>query len=43
MKNCAFCGVEIDPNDFNACDECYEIAITEPESFIASVLQVEMD
>jgi hypothetical protein len=37
-NKCAFCGENIEPNFFNACEDCQDEADREPEKFINKVL-----
>ena len=39
MNKCAFCDDDIESNYYNACEDCYEQAVNNPEDFIDSVYQ----
>lgn len=39
MENiCAFCKTIIEPNFYNACEDCYQEAVENPEAFVNKVL-----
>lgn len=37
MNTCAFCGEIIEPNFYNACEDCYEKAKDDPEKFLEEI------